>query len=259
VTDAVLVSALRDLGRHLAWPPTPDFVPAVRWGMGRGGGVLSVRRPVRRAVVLAAAALLVVLGGMVALSSGIRAALLRVIVLPGVRIEVVDTRPASPRAAPSPSDGTSLGRRLSLADARLEVTFPVILPTALGRPDDVFVRGEGDRALVTLAYRRVLGVPVDEQTGYAALLTQLRGRATEALVKKVTVEASVTEVVVGGEPGYFVAGPHEVYVNRPGLGIVADRPRLAGNTLLWTHDGVTLRLEADVALDVAVELAGTVP
>lgn len=258
MSDDTLEVTLRDLGRHLSWPRTPDLAPAVRLELERGSDVRPLaRRPHRRAVVLAAAAMLVLLGAMVALSPGLRAAILRFFSLPGVRIEVQESAPPS---RPSPDDAVSgpfLGRRVGLAEARQEVGFPVAVPDGLGRPHQVFVLGGGERALVTLAYRAVSGVPTDPGSGYAILLTQLQGRPTENLIKKVDVEARVIPVTVGDERGYFVQGPHLVYVRAPGVEPIADEPRIAGNTLLWTRGSVTLRLEADVPLDRALQIART--
>jgi hypothetical protein len=76
-------------------------------------------------------------------------------------------------------------------------------------------------------------------------------------VKKVTGPAAVVPVVVGGEQGYWVEGPHAVLLERNGA-VVEDRPRLSSSSLLWTRDGVLLRLEADVSLTEALRLAGSV-
>jgi hypothetical protein len=258
VSDAVLEAALRDVGRHLAWPPTPDLAPAVRLQVERGAEVATLpRRHVRRGLVLAAAALFVVLAGTLALSPGLRAAILRFFTLPGVTIEVDET---APPGDPSPDVGVEpfLGRRVALDEARREVLFPVAVPAALGEPDEVYLLGGGARALVTLAYRDAPGVPVDPETGYAVLLTQLRGRPTESLIKKTDLEAGVVPLDVNGEQGYFVRGEHLVYVQAPGADPIPDEPRIAGNTLLWTRGPATLRLEANVSLDRALDIARTV-
>jgi hypothetical protein len=263
VTERTLEAALRDLGRYVAWPETPDLSGAVAERIGRGAEVRPLPpRPVRRSAVLVAAALLVVLGGVTALSPGIRAAILRFFSLPGVRIEIQESAPPGPpTVTPSPAAPrvtSFLGRRVGLGEARRAVAFPIVIPAALGRPDETYLVGDG--AMVTLAYRDLPGVPQDEETGWAALLTELRARPTEQLIKKVTLETAVTEVAVDGERGYFIEGPHVVYLQDGGTGPgpITIAPRTAGNTLLWTRGGVTLRLEADVTLTRAVEIARSI-
>jgi hypothetical protein len=257
VSEPALDAALRDLGRHLTWPPTPDVVPAVRARLEQGAEVrLIPRRPLRRGMVVAAAALLVLLAGSVVLSPAIRAALLRLFTLPGVRIEVTES-PTEPAEQPS-VEVPFLGRRVSLEQARGEVPFPIALPDDLGQPDEVYLAGGGDRALVTLAYRRAPNITTDPRTGYAVLLTQLRGSPSVDLIKKTAVETRVMPVTVGGERGYFVEGEHTVYVLDPEDQPLVDEARIAGNTLLWTQGEVTLRLEADVPLPHALGIARSV-
>ena len=259
MSDALVETALRDLGRHLAWPATPDVATAVHTELNRGAAVVTLpRRRVRRAVVMAAAAMLVVLGGLVATSPGLRAAILRLFSLPGVRIEVRESPPASPTVTPPGDVQPFLGREVSLGEARQDVDFPVAVPGSLGRPDEVYLLGGGPRALVTLAYGGRPGLPADPESGYAALLTQFRGRPTGDLVKKVAGDTDVTPVIVDGEPGYFVEGPHLVYVRAPGAVTIPVEPRLAGNTVLWTRGPVTLRLEVELPLGEALAVARTV-
>jgi hypothetical protein len=259
VSEAVLELALRDLGENVSWPETPDVATAVRSRLEERVDVVRLhRRPIRRAVVLGAAALLIVVGGMVALSPGLRAAILEFFSLPGVRIELEERPPSSPPGTlPETGIRPFLGRPVTLTEARGQVSFPIALPAALGPPDWVFMLGSGPRALVTLAYGARPGFPVDPGTGYAVLMTEFRGRPTEDLIKKVQREASVIPVSVQGEQGYWVEGPHPVYVRAPG-GPRFDESRLAGNTLLWTRGRVTFRLEADVTLKNALDVARTV-
>jgi hypothetical protein len=257
VSEPALEAALRDLGRHLTWPPIPDLVPAVRAGLERGAEVRPIqRRPVRRGMVIAAAALLVLLAGSVALSPAIRAAFLRLFTLPGVRIEVAES-PTEPVEEPL-AEAPFLGQRVSLAEARREVPFTIAVADDLGRPDEVYLSGGGDRALVTMAYRRAPNITTDPGTGYAVFLTQLRGSPSADLIKKTSVETRVVPVTVGGERGYFVEGEHAVYVLDPRDQPLVDEGRIAGNTLLWTRGEVTLRLEADVPLPQALAIARSV-
>ena len=246
---------LVDLGRHLAWPSPPDLTARVRGELG-SVPTLGRRRP-RRVAVLAAAAVLVV-GGVLAASPGLRAALLDLFRLPGARIEVEPTpSPLPPPAAPVPLEELVPGRRVTLAEARREAAFPIVFPRELGAPDQVVLLGDGEAAVVTLAWRSRPRLPPADETGYAALLTELRARPQEDLIKKVSGASQVEPVVVGGEQGYWIEGPHSVFLARGGS-IVKDRPRLSASSILWTRDGLLLRLEADLTRAEALRLAGSV-
>ena len=253
--DPTLERELIDLGRHLAWPASPDLASSVGAELRRAPVVPLHRRGPRRVAVLAAAAVLV-LGGLLAVSPGLRAALLDLFRLPGARIEVEPTPSPVPMV---PGDLADLvpGRPVSVRTARSEATFPLVAPRELGPPDQVVLASAADDAVVTMAWHGRSGLEPADETGFGALLTQFRARPREDLVKKVTGPAAVVPVVVGGEQGYWVEGPHAVLLERNGA-VVEDRPRLSSSSLLWTRDGVLLRLEADVSLTEALRLAGSV-
>jgi uncharacterized protein DUF4367 len=257
VSEAVLERALTDLGRHLAWPAEPDLAPAVLEGIA---GVRPLPVPARRAaprrriVVLAAATLVLVLGGLVTFSPGIRAAILRFLGLPGVRIERVETPPPS-----SPADRLGLGRRVTLHEAAAEVNFELSVPAVLGDPDRVHLSGIGYQPIVSMVYEPQAGLPAAEGTGVGAVLSEFLATSDEGLIRKLTDSgATVDSVDVNGELGYWVEGPHTVMVLDENGNPMEDRARLAGNTILWSRDGITYRLEADLAKDEALRIARSV-
>jgi hypothetical protein len=259
VTETALERALTDLGQHVAWPPMPDLVAAVRAELEAAPRVvvpLGRRRP-RRLAVLAAAAILV-LGGLLAVSPGLRAALLELLQIRGARIEVQPTPSPLPTAKASPSlEDLVPGSAVSLAEARRQASFRILVPRGLGRPDEVVLFGTGDNATVSLAYLPRAGLPAADETGYAVVLTELRARPDEELIRKLALETQIHPVIVGGEQGYWIEGPHAVALRRGGF-VVGDAPRLSASSLLWTRGRLTLRLEADVSEDVAVGLARSV-
>jgi hypothetical protein len=61
----------------------------------------------------------------------------------------------------------------------------------------------------------------------------------------------VEYVQVDGEPGIWIGGRHALYL--PG-----GPPVAAGHALIWQHGLVTLRLEAAVGRDQALEIARSV-
>lgn len=253
---ALLERSLRDLGERLSWADTPDLAPAVAAEVRDTAPVVvpTPRRRARRAVVLAAAAALVV-GGLLAVSPGLRAAVLRLFGLPGVRIEVQET-PVSPSPSPSPPE-RSFGREVSLQKAAREAPFEILRPAVLGDPDRVFLLGFGDGQAVTLGYGERPGLP-PETAGVSVLISEFRARPDEELIRKVSMEAQVTRVVVNGERGYWVEGPHTVLLLTDSGGVVEDRARLATSTLLWTRGDLTIRLEGDLSLPQALRLARSV-
>jgi hypothetical protein len=255
MSGSTMERELRELGRHVAWPPPPDLAASVRAELQRAPVVpLRGRRP-RRALVLSAAAVLV-LAGLLAASPGLRAALLDLFRLPGARIEV-EPMPSPVPGGPRALEDLVPGRPVPLATARAEAGFPVVFPEELGPPDRVVLAGTGSEAVVSMAWAPRPGLPSADETGYAVLLTEFQARARDDLIKKVSQTAQVTPVVVGGEQGYWIEGPHAVVLERDGS-IVEDRPRLSTSSLLWTRDGVLLRLEADVTRAEAVRLAGSI-
>jgi hypothetical protein len=252
---AVLEQALVDLGRHLAYPEAPDLGPAVAERI-HGVRPLAPPRPVsprvRRIAVVGAAVLTVLVGGALVASPALRAAFLRLFTLPGVRIEIQESPPPAGRSL-------DLGERVSLEAAREAAGFPVAIPKALGGPDEVYVDTPPADGLISLVWRAGPGLPEASESGAGAVLTQFRARPDEDFIlKKLAAEGvPVVRVTVDGATGYWVEGPHAVFVVTEDGQFVEDRARTAGNTLLWSRDGITLRLEAALGLERTLAIART--
>ena len=217
---------LRELGDVLALPATPDLATTIR-------GQLSerpARRWPRRLVLVAA-----VLGAAVVVGLAIppaRSAIFRVFGIGGVQIEYVDRLPAVKPGVP-----LDLGTPITSTEA----PFRPYESALLGKPDGLYLAGN----TVTLLY----GSPdmvrlLVTQFGYPALRPEI--------VKKVVGPATNTRVVtVGGssDAAVWIEGaPHVVIL--PGT-----PERLTANTLIWTRDGRTLRLEGAATLDEALRIA----
>jgi len=227
------------LGDELAYPPTPELAAAVR---ARIEAPPRRRIPARRTLALALAALLLLSGGALAASPGLRHSVLDWLGLRSVRVERVPTLPKLP---PGPAGrDLGLGTRTTLPAARAHVGFPVLVSAR--RPDEVYVASSPPGGRVTLAYRGVL-------------ITELRGRQDTTLIdKSLGPETTITRVRVGADPGVWIAGkPHEIaFVDARGQ-VRAENLRLAGNTLVWRHGDVLLRLEANVSRARALAIART--
>src|SRR5262249_41668574 len=131
---------LRELGRQLDVPPAASPAAAVRQRLEgpavrrphpapRGG--LRRWRPAWGAALIGGAVLAPLL---VATPQG-RAVVTHVLRFAGIELQ------QEPGPAPSPRSSAALPgeRRMSLAEARRHVSFPILVPAVLGRPSEVVV------------------------------------------------------------------------------------------------------------------------
>lgn len=251
VLDDELDATLVDLGRHLAYPRPTAMAAAVRARLRERPRALPWwrRYPLAPALVTAVLLLVVLALG----SPGVRAAAQEFLHLRGIDIFPV---PSVPTLTPRPSSSAGLvpGEHVTLAEAQRRVQFTIRQPAALGTPDEVYV-DSGDR--VTLLYRERPGIPQSAATGVAALVVEMRGTLDASFLgKAVGPDTTVANVTVNGVPGYWLEGaPHFFFYRLENGSVIQDTLRLAGNTLVWVQDGVTLRVEANVPKETAVRIA----
>ncbi len=243
MSEAVLDRALRDLGANLAWPPEVDLAASVTEEIEQVVP-LRPRRRARRVALLVAAALLV-LTALLAVSPGLRASFLRLIGIRGAEVELHES--VSPPSGPSFAGQALLGEQVTPEEAETELGFRLRLPSdaGLGVGEGVFLLRDGAATIATIAYR-------DGEL----ILSQFAGRLEQETIGKVVEQAE--RVSVGGAEGIWVEGPHAVFVKDPAGAIVESKALLGGNTLLWSLDEVTFRLEGAANLDEALRIARTV-
>jgi hypothetical protein len=237
--------ALRDLRTSLDWPAEPDLEQRV---LRRTREVPARRRLVpRRMLVIALAVLAVAVGAAFAVPQT-RAAILEFFHLRGVTIERVDELPTVPVQS---GLGTFLGDPVTLELARGRAGFDVVVPEALGTPDEVYFQdGPPAGGMVSFVY----GTSDDPH----ALFTQFAGGVDEVIFKKIASDTKIEPVTVDGQPGYWLEGAHFFsYLDRQG-DMQSEQVRLAGNVLLWERGTRTLRLEADVSKAEALRIAASV-
>jgi hypothetical protein len=247
--DAV-ESELRAAGRDIEVPPAGDPTMAVRQRLegravrrrrwpGPGIGALR-RRPSRRAVLVVVAAFLAAL---IATPQG-RAVIIHVFRFAGVELRQEPGPVRSPASTPSlPGE-----RPMSLQEARHQVSFPILVPTALGRPAEVVVSDRG--RVVSLIYRqRPYGL---------VLIDEFAGQVDQIYFEKLVHFTDVTQVEVNGAPGLWIKGPHDLmYVARDGTPDVASPRLTTGNTLIWGTRQVAVRLEGDLGQAAALAIANS--
>jgi hypothetical protein len=244
----VVESELRAVGRELEVPPASDLTAVVRrrlegqavsrrHGPALGAGIL--RRPVWRAVLVVVAASLAVL---IATPQG-RAVISHVFRFAGVELRQGPGPARSPGSAVLPGE-----RQMSLGQARRRVSFPLLVPAALGRPGEIVVSDSG--RVVSLIYRR---------TPYGLVrMDEFAGHLDQVYFEKFVQLSNVTRVEVNGAKGLWITGPQElVYITRDGTPAVASARLTTGNTLIWGTGQVALRLEGNLGKTAALAIASS--
>ena len=217
-----LDAALRELGRQVEFPPTPDLASSIRSRLERP------RRWLRPAAIVLVV-LVVAIGAALAVPPA-RTAILDWLGLRGVSIVRVDKLPPA-----SPIGRLDLGRRVTLDEAPPWTIVPE------DEPDSVFVDG----GTVNLLW----GTPDNVRL----LLTEFRGKPY--IEKLIEPNADVEPVSVNGRAGAWLEQPHVVVFRDPRGRVRDNAGRLAGKTLLWQDGKLTLRLEGDVSKAEALRIA----
>jgi hypothetical protein len=183
--------------------------------------------------------------------AAVAAALVALLAAPPVRAAVADWFGfagvlVQDAPAPDVSDAPpppSVDDAMSVADAARLVAFTPLVPTALGTPEAVDV--SADRRVVSMTWSTADG-PVR--------LDQFDGRLDYTVLK---TAADVEYAAVGSVDALWFDSPHEVaFLDERGRSR-SESPRLAGTTLIWPADDVTLRLEGDLTLSRATEIGAS--
>ncbi|WP_214108578.1 hypothetical protein [Acrocarpospora catenulata] len=230
-----LEAELLALGAMIDVPPPPaDLAATVR---ARLPEPVPSRRPrwTARRIAAVLAAFLVVL---VAATPQGRAAVVSVLRFAGVQINVEEQPGPLPTGLPSPLPGE---RRVTLEQARAQVTFPLATLAALPAPDDVRV-ADGGR-VVSMFWP---GVRLDQ---YHGMLTDIWRKELGPPFPESTFVNGVTGVWIPRQHGleYLPAG-----------GGPPQPMRLAGPTLIWQRGQVGMRLEGPPTLAEARVIADSV-
>jgi hypothetical protein len=243
-------SELRATGRELEVPPASDVTAAVRRRLegqtvrrhpvpAARARFFSRRRGWRSALVVVAALLTV----LIATPQG-RAAISHALRFAGIELR------QGPKPVRSPTSSAALPgeRRMSLEQARHQAAFPILVPTALGRPGEAMV-SDGGR-VVSLVY---------DHTPYGEVrIDEYAGQPDQIYFEKILHLADVTEVHVNGTRGLWIKGPHElVYITRDGITTRVPARLTTGNTLIWGTTQVALRLEGNVGKPAALTITSS--
>jgi hypothetical protein len=261
---------LRDLARTLD-TPAPDYsdrvlralaahsqqpAPVTRRAPGR---ILSPRA---RRILIAVAVFLIAVAVTIAVP-GPRRALASWFGFAGISIRHAPIRTSPPPAAGLPVP-LHAGAKVTLTDARAAMAGQLQLPAALPAPTAVYLRRDRAAVVVTLAYRTAPHLHPTADTGYALILTEIANAGHPLFEKILGTNASAIIVTVAGHPGVFINGPQEIITidpARPSQGQPAVHEiaaRSSANTVIWSDQSITYRLEGDFSRQAAVALAGTI-
>jgi len=272
-TDGLLEARLSDLAAALDVPTAPDLAASIAaqlrarpirraawWHVARR--FRASASPMRRALLLALVALLLLAAVAAAVAFG----------LPGLRFAFVSQLPSlsAPTATASTPTTTAtaisvlgdLGTPVPLARAEAGAGFHVLLPSAAtaGGPAVAHllaIASGGEQ--VALTYAPYAGRPTTLDPAVGLLVVEFAGHLDPALAAKLIGPGTdVSQVVVGGQPGYWITGtPHEfVYLDATGQ-VQGTTVRLAGDTLVWADGGVIIRVETNAGLAVAQGIAAS--
>jgi len=244
---------LLDLAEHLDHPAGDDLVEAVR---RRIAGPTSLheraRRPRRARVLVAIAAALVVIVAAVVTISPARQAIADWLGIGAVEIRRSDRPlPNGPPELTVPGASGSTDRNdnaAQLAAAQRQVQFAIRTvrdPSARpfsGVEVDSRVRG----GLVVLRYGRFTLVEIATDPTHEPVIGKLLDPGARA-----------EPVTVGGLPGMWIVGAHQIaYLDRSGK-FETDTVRRSGPVLLWAGAGVTYRIEGLDRLADAQKIAAS--
>lgn len=242
---------LIDISKGMDYPPTPDIA-----------GFVSSRLPLARSPRLISKTwawsltIVLILISSLLLIPPARAAILEFIQIGIVRIfpqPIEPTAEATQTAIPETPTPISplpfletIAGKTTLEDAQEQVTYPILLPTYpvdIGEPDYVFVQNaEGNMTIL---------VWLDPQNPQAVLLSLHFVPAGSWAIEKVR-PTTLEETTVNGVRAIWTVGPYPLRFTDGDLEFTRF---INGNVLIWADDTVTYRLETDMSLEEAIQIA----
>jgi len=185
-----------------------------------------------------------------------RAAILEFIQIGIVRIFPQPIEPtAEPTQTIAPITGTpisslpfleTIAGKTTLEDAQEQVTYPILLPTYpadIGEPDYVFVQN-ADGNMTILVW-------LDPQNSESVLMSLHFVPDGSWAIEKVR-PTTLEETTVNGVRAIWAVGPYPLRFTNGDL----DFTRIVhGNVLIWADGTITYRLETNMSLEEAIQIA----
>ena len=216
----------------------------------------SLRRARYRRIIAACATLLVVGTGTAVTAFG------TTVRVGGLEINLhrEATSPAVPMTIPGNVTQWP-GDPVTEVEAKRRFQTRIRLPRVLAAPRSLFWMTPPRTGTVTAVWSPSHLLPKMSDPKVGMLFSQFRGsaRADPIMAKKsISVGGTVESITVGKQNGWWISGPLHVVEIIDESGTRTELPRLAGNTLVWTDNLYTYRLEGNVAKAVALRIARSV-
>lgn len=247
---------LFDISKGMDYPPTPDIA-----------GFVSARlRPARSPRLISktwawSLTIVLILLLSLLLIPPARAAILEFIQIGIVRIfpqpteptvEPITTATPQPPILQTPTPNATIlfletiAGKTTLADAQAKVNYPILLPVYpadLGEPDYVYIQdADGDMTIL------VWLDPQNPQTVLMSLHFIPDGSWAITKVSPTVIE----EATVNGVRAIWAVGQYPLKFSNGDL----EFTRIVnGNVLIWADDTITYRLETDLSLEEAIQIA----
>lgn len=255
----MLERRLTELGPRLAFPGSVDLRAGVRQAIAARTKPSRSSKIFQSPLLRAAVAFAVLVALTLVVSPPARRAVADLIGLRGVDIRISPPPSGTPRHASI--EQLDLGRLTSVEEASALAGFDVLLieDDGLGAADSVhFSPGSG--AKVSFLYRPRAGVPQTTNPAVGLLFTQFRATVEGGFIQKSAGSGTRVEpVTVNGGRGYWIEGTPHFFAYRDASGRIREETlRLAGNTLLWEQNGLTLRIESALPKSDVMRIAASV-
>ena len=253
--DQRLATALRTATP--AWPATPRLADAVADRIRDAGS----RHPLRAGLSVPSRLRTVLVAVAVVLALATAAVAAKLVI--DIGAVTVRTTPGTPGPL-RPESGPVFGDRVAtVSRAEGAAGFAVTTPSALGRPDRVWVASavpEGGTEVpttrVTLAWDARPDLPVIDPLRWGAILMEFTGEAEIASKTVFAETGSIRPVRVEGAAAYWLVGEHSLTISSPD-GSGTSTLRVAGHVLIWQRGNRTFRLETSLGLAEALAVAGS--